>query len=77
MKQGDKIIWNSGFGYDIGYFISESDDVMYNSLKINLVTGIAQGDTLRSRDEILPYTDENIESMISKYNYEKKWSKEF
>ena len=46
MKAGDKIIWHSGFGYDIGYYVSESDDTMYNSYEIELVSGRILGKTL-------------------------------
>ena len=71
MKKGDKIIWDSGFGYDIGYFIEDSEKIMYNSYKIELVTGVIQEETLRSKDEIIPYNIENRIKMTTKYKYDK------
>lgn len=77
MKKGDKIIWDSGFGYEIGYFIEDSEKQMYNSYKIELVTGIVQEETLRSKDEIILYTTENQIKMKNKYKYDKIFSELF
>ena len=74
MKKGDKIIWDSGFGYEIGYFIEDAEKQMYNSYKIELVTGIVQEETLRSKDEIMLYTKENQSLMKAKYKYDKAFS---
>jgi hypothetical protein len=71
MVKGNKIIWDSGFGYDIGYFIENSEKIMYNSYKIELVTGVIQEETIRSKDEIIPYNIENKIKMIKKYKYDK------
>ena len=73
MKHGDKIIWDSHFGYEVGYFIKESDDIMYNSYLLHLVTGSVIGTSLRSKDEIIEYTDENLQIMIKKYDYIKNF----
>lgn len=70
-KKGDKIIWDSFFGYELGYFIRKSDKYLYNSYRINLVTGIVEGETLRSKDEIIPYNEDTIKEMIKKYGYTK------
>lgn len=77
MKKGDRIIWDSGFGYEIGYFIEDSERKMYNSCTIDLLTGVVQGESLRSKDEVLPYTKENQEKMVSKYKYNKAFSNVF
>lgn len=73
MKKGDKIIWDSGFGYEVGFFIGEGNDKMYNSYRINLVTGSVEGDSLRSKDEVIPYGKEEIKLMFNKYGYIKKY----
>ena len=67
MEKGDKVIWDSGFGYEIGFFIEESDNYMYNSYRINLTTGVVTGSTLRDKDRIIPHTEENIKQMEFKY----------
>ena len=70
-KQEDKIIWNSLWGYELGYFISNSDDSMYNSYNVYLVTGSVEGESLRSKDEIIPYNEDTIKEMVKKYGYTK------
>lgn len=76
-KKGDKIIWDSGFGYEIGYFIEESNEFMYHSFRIDLCTGVVQGQCLRYQGQIKPYNEQTISEMVSKYGYEKKFSKTF
>jgi hypothetical protein len=77
MKKGDRIIWDSGFGYEIGYFIEDAEKQMYNSYKIELITGIVQEETLISKDEIIPYTKENQNRMKVRYKYDKSFSEAF
>ena len=74
MKEGDKIIWDSGFGYEVGYFIEDGDKKMSNTYVIELVTGVEKGRTYRSKDEITIYTLENQSQMKSKYNYDRTFS---
>ena len=74
MKKGDKIIWDSHFGYEIGYFIGENDNVVYNTYKVELITGIVTGVTSRSKHEVIPFTDEALKQMIKKYKYTKTFT---
>ena len=74
MKKGDKIIWDSHFGYEIGYFIEESND---NMCKVNIGTGIATGECLHSKNEIHPYNLDKLSEMQNKYNYTKEFSEYF
>ena len=74
MKKGDKIIWDSGFGYEVGYFIEDGDKKMSNTYVIELVTGVEKGRTYRSKDEITFYTPENKNRMKSEYKYDKTFS---
>jgi len=68
-KQNDKVIWNSGFGYDLGYFIG-IDNNQYHNYIISMETGIIQGKSSLEMQEIIPYNDENLSKMIDKYGYE-------
>lgn len=72
MKKGDKIIWDSGFGYELGYFIEESDHIIYNTYKVKLDTGITNGkEQLREKQSIILYNIDNYNKMVNKYKYEK------
>lgn len=68
MKKGDKIIWDSGFGYEIGYFIKNSDYNMYNTYRVNFISGNIRGISMRSKDKIFKYTSLKISEMKNKYN---------
>lgn len=69
LKRGDKIIWDSGSGYEIGTFIESSDFYMYNSVKVNLESGVITGETLRPKHEVKPYSDELVKELTNKYTY--------
>lgn len=75
MSENDRIIWDSGHGYEIGYFKGEG--VIYDSFLVDLVTGIAQGLCSFSKSEIKPYSNELISELTKKYGYEKKFSEIF
>jgi hypothetical protein len=68
MKTGDKIIWDSGFGYDLGYFISEDINI-YNNIRCDMVTGVVHGVNSYSKSEVIPYIKEKHEEMNAKYSY--------
>lgn len=65
-SSGDKIIWDSGFGYELGVFLSENNAVM-NSYTIDLVTGKCQGSTSRDISEIKHYSVELAIKLTKKY----------
>ena len=67
MKKGDKIIWDSHFGYEVGYF-SKEKGVMYNTSEVDLVSGIVHGKLSVTSYEILAFTKEIVESLNVKYN---------
>ena len=77
MKKGDRIIWDSGFGYEIGYFIKSSDNNMYNTYLVDICTGIITRECMHSKNEIKPYNSENLAEMQKKYKYIKEFSKHF
>ncbi len=70
-NKGDKIIWDSFFGYELGHFICESDETMYNSYKVDMETGTVQGECLKSKQEVKPFNEETMKEMVKKYGREK------
>lgn len=68
MKEGDKIIWDSGFGYDIGEFkkisMAHSD-----SFIIVLRSGNSRNaQILVSSNEVTAYSDQLAEELSKKYS---------
>ena len=72
LKKGDKIIWDSHFGYEIGYFIDVNPN-MYYSYRVNMVTGIVQSKCSYTKSEIKLHTPESIKEMELKYGYLKEF----
>lgn len=75
MEAGEKIIWDSGFVYDIGYFIETNEKFYFNNFdtKVELITGVVQGEAYRISNEILPGTEKNLNLMYAKYKREYKF----
>lgn len=69
--KGDKVVWDSHFGYEIGYFLGEG--VMMNTYLVDVCTGKITGECSYSKDEIHPYTNELIDFLNIKYGYEKRF----
>lgn len=65
-KEGDKVIWDSGFGYDFGTFIGESETQDYH-YKVNMTTGVVRGQNTYLKNEVIPHTHDNEMLMIKKY----------
>lgn len=76
MKNGDKIIWDSYFGYDIGYFVEESD-TQHDAYRCDMRTGVVIGLNTYPKSQVHPYTDEKLAEMKKKYGYTKEFSKIF
>jgi hypothetical protein len=72
---GERVVWDSHFGYEIGYFLGEG--VLFNSHSIDVRSGIIPGECSYSKNEIHKYSDELINSLIKKYGYEKRFSETF
>lgn len=66
---GQKIIWDSGYGYDLGYFLKEGNS--YYTWLIDKVTGKFRGNVSVSKGEVLPYSKELHDKLIEKYKYNK------
>jgi hypothetical protein len=71
----EKVIWDSHFGYEIGYFLGEG--WVYNTYLIDVITGVVKEPTCYSKSEIHKYSDELIDKLTKKYGYEKRFSDTF
>lgn len=70
-KAGDPVIWDSNFGYDVGYFVSESN--MYYHYRVTLVSGVSPGnDVTVNVNQVHPYSEEMIKTLTQKYGYRKQ-----
>ena len=73
MEKNDKIIWDSGFGYDLGYYVGV-DFCQPDNLQCEMVTGVVQKLNSYYKSEIIPYTEEQHKIVNKKYpmfNYKK------
>lgn len=68
-KEGDKVIWDSHFGYEIGIFIGEGNQ--YHTYLIMPKSGIIQDKCSYSKSEIHHYTEELANTLSKKYGYKK------
>jgi len=72
-KKGDRIIWDSGFGYDIGHFV-EVGQVFENNYVVNLKTGVTRGSNCSfPQSEVHHYSENLIKLLTEKYGYTKKF----
>lgn len=67
LKKGDKIIYDSGNGYEFGYFIGIGNQ--YYTFKVNLITGVTHGEFHTEKDTIKPYSLELKKECEDKYGY--------
>lgn len=75
-EKGDRIIWHSHFGYDIGEF--QCDAPSMDNYTIQLLSGkfCDFGMSSVSRSEVFKYSEELVVELTKKYGYEKKFSNE-
>ena len=74
MKKGDRVIWDSGFGYEIGYCKEIDNEDFF----IEYASGSAVGRIGRVlTSEIFPYSDKLVKKLTKKYGYEKRFSEVF
>lgn len=73
-KKGDRVIWDSGFGYEIGYYMAIYRDMYI----IEYASGNAyHKNGALPKSEIYPYSNELVKRLTKKYGYEKKFSEVF
>lgn len=73
-KQGDKVIWDSHFGYEIGYFRA------YGNYPRRYLIEIRSGKywgLISWKKSIHPYSNELIDKLTKQYGYEKRFSEIF
>jgi hypothetical protein len=71
----EKIVLDSHFGYEIGYFLGEGNQ--YHTYLIDVRTGLINEPCSHSKSEIHKYTNELIDKLTVKYGYEKRFSDTF
>lgn len=74
-KENEPIIWDSHFGYEIGYFVGNGK--LINTYEVELITGNIQGLVSHSISEIHKYSEHLIDSLSEKYGYQKRFSQVF
>lgn len=74
-KKNERVIWNSGFGYEIGYFIGAGTSM--GTYEINTRTGVITGENSYPIGQIEPYSEKRIEELVKEYGYEKSFSETF
>jgi len=68
-KPGDKVIWDSHFGYDVCLY--RGPGVMYYTFEVEMLTGVIPGSIASfSVSEIFPYSEELYNELKIKYNYQ-------
>lgn len=73
--KNERIVWDSGFGYEIGVF--KGDGLLYGTYSIDISTGINIGLVSHSISKIHKYSNELIDELTKKYGYEKRFSETF
>jgi hypothetical protein len=66
IKEGQKIIWDSSFGFEIGEFLKYLNDDA--ECEIDIKTGTICGPMNVYSSEVIPYTKENHENIRQKYS---------
>ncbi len=71
-KFNERVIWDSNFGYDVGYFLGEG--VMEWTYLIDMKSGLIHMPCSQPKDEIHPYSNKLVEELTKKYGYRKTLS---
>lgn len=71
----DKVIWDSHFGYELGYFLGEGNQ--YNTYLIDKITGLIHEPCSHSKSEVHKYSEDLVNELKIKYGYEKSFSTDF
>lgn len=72
MEKYSKIIWDSGFGYELGLYIGTSTYRKYHEC-IYLLTGVVYGLIHHQTNEVKEYSTELHEKLKTKYNRHKEF----
>lgn len=63
----ERVIWDSRFGYEVGYFLGEG--ILEHSFLIDIKSGHFPGQCSYSKDEVFKYTNEHLQQLQAKYGY--------
>ena len=78
MKKGDRIIFDSGSGYEIGYFEEIPNILNTSEVVIEFRSGTVHGRKgIVWKTEVKPYSKELVKELTAKYGYEKAFSEVF
>ena len=64
--KGDKVIWDSGFDYEVVTFIGESNCGEDYSIKCTIVNGVEAIGSV-AKYEVLQYNEQNLNKVKEKY----------
>ena len=64
---GMKVIYDSGFGYELGHYVEPSKIVSF-AHHINLTTGNVHGE-FHTTYKVVPFTESNYKEVCDKYGY--------
>lgn len=69
MKEGDKVIWDSHWYFEIAFFKKYSEMFDATKVEITFDTGCIRGSVgLVNKNDVFPYTEELRRKMELKYN---------
>lgn len=71
-NKGDKIIWNSGYGYDVGVYVrelKEKEMIFSEGAVVELKTGTIHGTLWVNLNELISYNKNNHNKMVKRYGY--------
>lgn len=74
-KFNESVVWDSGFGYEIGYFLGTGNQ--YETYLIDIRTGLIHEPCSHTISEVFRYSNELIDKLTKKYGYEKRFSETF
>lgn len=71
MKKGDKVILDSHFGYELGYYLKEGN--LYHTYLIDIITGLIKAPVSYPIAQVFPYTEEFHTELKKKYHSNKNF----
>lgn len=71
MKKGNKVIWDSNFGYELGYYLGEGNQI--NTFLIDIKTGLIKAPVSYPIHQVKIYTKKLHNELKEKYNSNKNF----
>ena len=80
-EKNDRVIWDSGDGYEIGYFEEHCDERLGGKYKDRCTVQLICTENIKGAlvptFQIFKYSDEKIDKLTEKYGTEKRFSEVF